>query len=287
MGQKNRNEPLPLMPDPKDRRIIVVASAAEVKRLSKKIDWRAVFSGKGTPFALGSMLALIPQALLICPSGLVSIIIAFISRKRKPLPYLVFDPITARKLFQFPMNHPVDGVTYACCDAQPNTYVPLASFHRYMFESKMSAFQELCANLGVKKCTVSSKESEKSKRSAKASAGFPTNAGTASAKADRSKEKRKTEEAEIFMEFPEPKTLPTRSDSGWLIGEPTWQMMQKLRLERELEKYLAEFCYTDEMGITVDVAAKISGIGLSIGGAFEKIHQVKWRFDVEFWPKPE
>jgi hypothetical protein len=68
-------------------------------------------------------------------------------------------------------------------------------------------------------------------------------------------------------------------------GEPTWGVMQRLRFERNLERYRAEFSYFDDMGIDANVAAKIAGVGLNIGGEFKQMHQRKWIFDVEFWPR--
>lgn len=272
-----------IMPNPKDRRIIIVASEAKKQELECKIDWRAL----ATPA--------LPLA-LVMPAGLAVAGVALLAStsrrfkffRKRTLPYLVFDPITARELFEFTMNHPSDGVTYACCDAEPLEYVPIARFHRYMYESKLVAFQELCSNLGVKKCTVIYEEKNGKEIKGRAGAsGIPTAAGPASANASYSATKDDSESARITMEYPRPRKAPVETNTGWMIGEPTWKKMQKLRLERDLEKYIAEFSYTDDLGITADVAAKLSSIGLNIGGTYNKMQSRMWRFDVSFWPRSD
>ena len=65
------------------------------------------------------------------------------------LPYPVLDPVVARNMFQFPLDHPIDSLAYACSEAEPLLYVPLSGFHRYMYEAKMAAFSKLCSNLGA------------------------------------------------------------------------------------------------------------------------------------------
>lgn len=68
-------------------------------------------------------------------------------------------------------------------------------------------------------------------------------------------------------------------------GEPTWNTLQKIRLEKDVNNYTAEFSYVDEMGINADVAGSLNGIGLNIGGSFEEIKKKKYKFEVEFWQK--
>lgn len=204
----------------------------------------------------------------------------------KSLPYPIFNMAETRDLFSYPVNHPIDGGVYACCDAEPKLYVPLASFHRYMYEAKMSAFNLLCANLGVRRCSVVYAEENGKEVSAKINAsGIPTSAGPVSVNAKVRSVSNSNENASVFTEYPQPKSLPIETYSVWMNGEPTWATMQTLRLEKNLERYQAEFDYSSDMGVDGGVAAKVSEIGLSIGGKYEEMKRCKWVFDVEFWPR--
>jgi len=200
-------------------------------------------------------------------------------------PFPVLDPVDARKQFRFPVNHPVDGVAYACSETEPDLYVPLARFHQYMYEAKLAAFHNLCANLGARRCiVVYAEEDGKDITFNIGVSGIPTQTGTISGNVGAGFSQRKSESAKVFAEYPKPNRPITGSQSGWMNGEPTWVMMQKERLERNLLKYQAEFTYLDDMGINADLAANIAGFGINIGGKFEEMHRRKWIFDVEFWP---
>jgi hypothetical protein len=68
--------------------------------------------------------------------------------------YIFLDISECKKIFRFPINHPIDGIAYACSQCEPDFYVPLYMFHQFMYQSKIAAFNTLCANLGVKKCSI-------------------------------------------------------------------------------------------------------------------------------------
>lgn len=204
---------------------------------------------------------------------------------QKNLPYPLFDLRTVRDQFNFPINHPIDGLAYVCCEAEPNLYVPLASFHQYMYEAKLAAFHELCANLGVHRCTVVYAEEDGQDITMRVRAsGIPTQIGPVSGGLSTSATHRSSETTAVFAEYPSPNRPLTEIRSGWMNGEPTWVMMQKLRFERNLERWRAEFVYSNDMGINANAAAKVAGVGIDIGGKFAEMHQKKWIFDVEFWP---
>lgn len=198
----------------------------------------------------------------------------------KPL-YPIFDLKTARDQFRFPIGHPVDGTAYACCEEEPDLYVPLASFHRYMYEAKLMAFHELCANLGVRRCIVVYAEEDGQDITMKT--GLPK-LGIISGTLSVGISEHSNETVTVFAEYPPPNSPIVETHNRWMNGEPTWMMMQKLRLKQNLQKWRVEFSYVDEMGINAEVAAKLVGFGINIGGNFEKMHRRKWIFDVEFWP---
>lgn len=271
--------------DVRDRRLVIIASESRAAKLSGEIYWKKALM---LDLPLASSSRVLAATSVIAAGPLVvalPIFIVSLFTKRKHIPYPVFDLKTARDQFTFPINHPTDGGVYASCDSEPKLYVPLSSFHRYMYEAKMSAFHLLCANLGVQSCRVVYAEEEGKEVTGKVGlSGIPTQGGPVSGKVEAGRKRRETESASLLIQLPRPDSPPKTTVSGWMNGEPTWTMMQTLRLERNLEHYTAEFDYTSDMGVNGSVAAKVMGIGLDIGGKFEEMKSRTWRFDVEFWP---
>jgi hypothetical protein len=265
--------------DARDRRVIVVASQKTADDLQGRIDWRAISDGDVPLSTLAS------NAVEAIPAlRLYRLFVEWLGNRSK-FPYPVLEPSTARTIFKFPLNHPNDGLVYACSPAEPMHYVPLSGFHRYMYEFKMAAFHELCAALGAKQCKVVYAEVDGRETTAHAHVtGIPSTWGSISVGGKSEHNEKHSQDATVVMSFPPPTGSPTGADTGWLVGEPTWISMQRLRLERGLEKYRAEFSYADDMGVDAEAAAKIGRIGLKIGGQFEAMQKRKWIFDVEFWP---
>lgn len=258
-----------------DRRLSIIATDNTVKKMTKEIDW-----GK---FGLDYI---IPYKLIL-KAG-----ISFFKGKnpldnyKKKIPYPVFDINDAIKYFKFPPQHPKDGLMYACCDIEPNLYVPLALFHNYMYQLKMTAFNEMCASLGAKSCIIKYAEENEVDVTAKLNAkNIPSNGGIINGKIKSTYNNTQKENSSIFFSFPKPNKQISEYKTNWLNGEPTWIGLQKIRLERDVDKYTAEFSYVDEMGISAKIAASINKIGIDIGGTFNKIVKRKFVFDVDFWPK--
>ncbi|MDR2798784.1 MAG: hypothetical protein LBB80_10630 [Treponema sp.] len=68
-----------------------------------------------------------------------------------------------------------------------------------------------------------------------------------------------------------------------MVTEPTWIAMYIMRRKNRLTVYEAEFNYTDEIGITVAVAAGISKMGVNIGVSFESMKKERLKYKVIFW----
>ncbi len=258
-----------------NRRLSIVATEETAKKLSKEIDWGKAFLHYITPYRLP-----------------IEFVISLFKKEnpfekyQKKIPYPVFDINIALNNFNFPPQHPKDGIMYACCDIEPDLYVPISTFHNYMYQHKMSAFNEMCASLGAKTCRVRYAEENDIDITAKLNASnIPSQVGILDGGANSSYKNTNKEGLNTYFSFPKPAKPITEYKSNWLNGEPTWVSLQKIRLERDVDRYTAEFNYIDEMGISVDIAASINKIGINIGGTFNKIIKRKFIFDVEFWPK--
>lgn len=278
---------------PEGRRVILVISQEKAKQIKKTIKWATVpevttsIGGLASAGAvagippIGGMLLLNTVWMITWMAIRVSLGIPL--KNNRVIPFPAYPPKAAKKFFDFPPNHPNDGVLYACCDRVPAEYVPFAQYHRYMYELKMSAFQEMCSNLGAKKCSVIREEMV----SSKGSAGVGGAKAGVSGKMSGSYERSSSQDARILFTMPKPTAPLCETKTSWKVGEPTWVRMEKTRLERGLDTAEVEFSYTDEMGVTAEVAAKIQGIGLNLGGKFEKAKRLHWLCQVEFWPETE
>lgn len=203
--------------------------------------------------------------------------------KKSPYPILNIDE--ARSQFRFQLSHPINGMAYATSELEDDLYIPLSSFHKFMYESKISAFTELCSSLGAKNCKIIYAEENGIDITAKVkSQNIPTNVGIIDSETNFNHHSRNTQNLDIFMSFPKNKTIH-KYESAWMNGEPTWNTLQKIRLEKDVEKYVAEFNYIDDMGITANIANSLNNIGIDIGGKFEEFKKIKYKFEVEFWPK--
>jgi hypothetical protein len=266
---------------PAERRVIIVAAPAKEGSIRKDIKRAGTF---GTVGAVGVVVSgvvagpvfgipLFAGALLSRP--------LLRSREKDRLDTSVVHLTVneAATWFAFPPGHPVIGTAYACSDLEPRLYVPLASFHEFMWQHKMSAFTTLCSRLGAKRVIVLYAEED----GKDVTVSIEAVGGIASAEGD-SNNTRKVG-AQIYGEFGEPDSAPVKTETGWIVTEPTWLAMQEERLEGNLLRRKAEIHYVDDMGIRANLATVIGAAKAEIGGKFKEFHRKKWVFDVEFWPK--
>lgn len=191
--------------------------------------------------------------------------------------------------FKFPPQHPQKGIIYSCPDFESEFYIPLSNFHQHSLKLKESAFIEMCAHLGAKEILLVEETEDNLKINLKTKADdIPTQTGNASASLKTDYKNNQTSTGKISFSFPKPlKNNIMNYESKWIESEPTWRTLQKVRLENRVLEYSAELNYTDEMGITVDLAGKMSKMGLNIGGEFNKIKKVERKYKVLFWDNLE
>lgn len=187
--------------------------------------------------------------------------------------------------YRFPITHPLNGSAYARSVEDEGFYIPVSNFHRYMLKSKMAAFNRLCANLGARRCVVVFAEENGKQVNLRVGAqDIPTQAGPTSGDGLFEGRFGSKTNALVDIEFTPPKSVPCKTDSIWMRDEPTWQVMEELRLSQGLKSFVAEFSYQDDMGINSNLAARLVTAGFDIGGTFESFSKVHWKFEVDFWP---
>lgn len=187
--------------------------------------------------------------------------------------------------FNFPPQHPQKGIVYTCPDFESGFYIPVSNFHQHCLKLKESAFIEMCAHLGAKTIILIEEIEDdiKTKIDTKAD-NIPSQNGNVTAGVKSEYKKNQTSSEKVSFSFPKPlKHNSTNYKSKWIDTEPTWRTLQKVRLENKVSIYNAELNYTDEMGVTTDFAGKLNGMGLNIGGSFNKIKKVERKYKVIFW----
>jgi hypothetical protein len=185
----------------------------------------------------------------------------------------------ANELFKFPPHHPVIETAYAMIDMFPDTYVQVSDFHNYLRQIKHASFVELCASLGAKEISIESVEINNQALDINGDLKTPISKLGLGINIHEDKQ---TGEKLAFS-FSEKNSEIKDYESPWLETEPTWKSMNDMRRKYHLKEYNAEFICTDDMGINGSVAAKISGIGIKIGGSFTEMTKVKLAYHVTFW----
>lgn len=254
------------------RRIIVVGDFETVRNLSHQIDWKKF---------LPSYLLATASMDLINPFKDDAKMMDY---SKKVAPAIEIEE--AIKALQFPPQHPVNGAAYACYDLAPNYYFPLASFHEFIYQSKMNAFLELCSSLNAKEViiTYAEEDGEKLDITGKTE-NIPTNSGNLDLQAEVKYHRNRNSDASIFCSFPKSTRAIGDFVSPWIATEPTWTSLQKMRTERDVESLRAKFSHMDEMGVTSKLAGGLNKIGINIGGSYSNLRKRKFEFLVTFWPK--
>jgi len=62
----------------------------------------------------------------------------------------------------------------------------------------------------------------------------------------------------------------------WFEHEPEWQALATARLEQGLTDFHLTLRYADTLNVGAGVAAKIEGLGFSLGGKYETFEEEVW-----------
>ncbi|WP_417619846.1 hypothetical protein [Oceanihabitans sediminis] len=188
--------------------------------------------------------------------------------------------------FKFPPQHPQKGIVYSCTDMEPSYYFPISNFHKFTLDLKECAFIEMCAHLGAKEILLKEEKIDNVKRKINLEVeNIPTQSGDFSSKLRNEQFKNSNTRDTTSFSFPKPskKIIDEEYYNKWIDTEPTWKTLQKVRLENKVLEFIAEFNYSDEMGINSELAASLVGSGFNIGGEFNKIKKIERVYKVVFW----
>lgn len=185
-----------------------------------------------------------------------------------------------RTLFQLPPGHPRDKVVYVGHPLIPNKYMPLADFHRRIFEDKFLEVVSLLKNLAAHTIRVEHSMGSEERFSARAGVNelSDVTAGIG-VSFQRDSQQRALYYAVLVNEHPP--RLPT--DLVWYYSEPTWQAIANDRLNLGLREFTLVLNYKEDFGINAELGLKLQKAGLSLGGDFKKMKEINWNISGNFY----
>lgn len=191
----------------------------------------------------------------------------------------------ARKELNFPVGHPIEGDLYATSEIDSSRYVPISNFHRDMYQSKLSFFMKFCSDLGVKNCRMSEvrQNGKKLNFNVEYEQNLP-NAKSAIGSTNKLDSNSLLNSNGVFS-FPKPNHKLEKTESKWLVTEPTWKTMQEIRINRDISSYEVEFNMDNDFGINSNTLVKFGKNKFKIGGEFKELSKLSYTYKIEFWPK--
>jgi hypothetical protein len=233
-------------------------------------------------FGLG-MLGIAASSALIAPAAIGVVAIALTTAvlaqegKSKQSGILLIRKSWAPR-FNLPPGHPRVGVVFAGHPADPSKYIPIADFHRYIFEHRFSEVLSLLMHLGADNIEVEHVRGWGKDFSAKLSVGIPSVSGSQEAAASKSHGASLLYKAEL-PGHSDP-TIP--EDLVWYHHESTWKQVVEGRMKFGLRNFSLNLQYQEDYGINTALKGKVKRIGLELGGDFEHHQSTTWEIRGSF-----
>lgn len=179
------------------------------------------------------------------------------------------------------------NVVYARHPVVSNYFIKFADFHKILSEEKKKEFIQLLISLGAKRIHLTNKNKQNKSIEATAKIDDPTN--IANVGIETTMGQSSFSDLKINGEFGLPTTLPkVPQNLKWLKREGLWQAIVHGRQEGQwMKTYKVSFKYVENFGITSNLAAKLEGFGLSIGGNFSSMQVLEEEYFVEFFSREE
>lgn len=186
----------------------------------------------------------------------------------------------------FPPGHPMMKVVYCRHPAKANTYYPVASFHRHVFEHKFSEAVKLLAYLGAREINVQHVKGWSRDFAAQISSPLPSTQapGQAGVEAGASS---KSLDTLLFNATLNGSDTPRLIDHPtWLPHEATWEMIADLRMSAGLKEFSLSVNYEEDYQINAALNAKVKDLGFEVGGKFEDHVSTIWVMNGKFGTDP-
>jgi len=248
-----------------DRKLVVVVDD-EVVALARKLkrnpadvaeaEWKqALVDARGSTSGPG-MITLGMEVREVC-------------RKARSEKVLVFLAAQSEALqLDFPVGHPAHGVLYVGHPAAPRRYLPMADFHRSLFEHKVAEAIRLLVALGATDLAIEHVSGWANIKEV----------GINLAGADIKPGGVKEGSGQVVMKMTLRPRGAARIPDGliWYEHEPLWQAVAEARLQSGLTSFELDVRYIDDFNINAKLSLKVGKIGLEIGGKFTEHKETVW-----------
>lgn len=192
---------------------------------------------------------------------------------------------TLAATLQFPIGHPRLDVVYAGHPADWRIYVPMADFHRFLFEHKVAEAQRLLRSLGATSITVEHIEGWDQSVGISANVGVPSAESTGiTASGGRLLGHERSVMATMDLDPTEPPSVP--DNLVWMPHEPLWQEIAEARIRSGLKSFTLDVRSTDDYGINASLKVAVNKAGLDVGGDFRQHKSTIWRMAGTFGEVP-
>ena len=157
--------------------------------------------------------------------------------------------------------------------------IPLANFHRVVFEDKVREAHDVFKAMGAKRVEIEVEEGYR--RGFKFNLGLPgLGGGSGGAKQGAKKVFKKSSE---FPGSDTPQLDPLEDPRFcWYPEETEWQDVYAARVNDGLKRTEVTLEYDDDFGVNASLAAEVQNANLSAGGEFEKFERTSWHWKVTF-----
>ncbi|WP_156180886.1 hypothetical protein [Desulfovibrio sp. TomC] len=180
--------------------------------------------------------------------------------------------------FILPPGHPRNNLVYAGHPAVAKKYIPIADFHRLIFEHKFAEAVDLLMCLGAKKIEVEHIAGWGREFSGKLSVGLQGKSAGGEAGGHG-----KSQSSILYSaEFEGRETPLLPQNMVWFSYESTWQNIAKGRINFGMKNFSLSLQYNEDYGINASLSSIIQGGGLDAGGKFENHVATTWQINGTF-----
>jgi hypothetical protein len=255
---------------PYNRRRIIVVTDDKTRREDTSPGWRAA----------RTILPLVPY-------GVAAVMVMDLIKIRREMQrsgedLTAISSVGAAQL-RFPVGHPRKNVAYIGHPVDPAVYIPVADFHRFLFEHKVAEALRVIRSLGAVTIEVSRVEGWDQSIGVSLGAEIPRlDAVDLSASASRERKNQRMVLSTMRLTPAHPPALPP--DLVWLPHEPLWQEIARARLESGLDSFVLDVRASDDYGVNTRLKALVSKVGLEAGGSYVEHRDTLWRLQGAFSP---
>jgi hypothetical protein len=182
---------------------------------------------------------------------------------------------------KFPVGHPLQDVLYVGDPGVASSYYPAASFHHYLFDSKVAEAIRLLGGLGATEISIEHVQGFDTGAGVDFSISPPGGAGGEIGGGVELANKANSK-AKFTMVLAPTKPAQIPDNLVWFSHEPLWQALANLRLEQDLREFLMDVKYSDDFGVNASLKAKVERSGLELGGKFTECRKTVWNLRATF-----